>query len=74
MPREQKTYDVHGVGVEQGFGEGIDPTGWRDEPDPDLQHATEEQIDNDEDAPTPDCVKMMLGFDPDLEESIEDSE
>ena len=69
MPK-QKTYDAHGMEV--GFGEGIDPASWRDQPDPDLQHATEEQLDNDENTPTPDYVKELLGFDPDDDEDDDD--
>lgn len=56
-------YDVEGLPIGLSFAGDIDPTDWRNMPDPDGED--EEAVENDEDIPTPKYVMDTLGFDPD---------
>lgn len=74
-----KSYPVHGTNVEIEYGEGIDPTNWRNMSDPDYENGvTDDMLDNDtipDDQPTPLHVIAMLGFDPQyLDERIAELE
>lgn len=52
---------VHGLPVDAEW-DGVDSKDWRDLPDADGE------LENDEDAPAPEYVVEVLGFDPDDED------
>ena len=58
-----QNHEVEGLPIDLSFGEGIDPTDWRNMPDPDGDD--DEAVENDEYVPTPKYVIDTLGFDPD---------
>jgi predicted ABC-type ATPase len=58
-------YESDELPLDIGWPEEIVPEDWRDQPDPDNQHLSDDELDDDEEGSAPDYVKAVLGFDPD---------
>lgn len=52
---------IEGLEVDVGWADGVDPSSWRNRPDPDGDF----EDDDVEDRPCPKWVEAILGFDPD---------